>query len=114
SSYFCLDVTHKTTNIDRCLLYTIVVRHSFTSTGCPVAFCFTTNHSARPIIEFLFFVKSQGHVDVQKITIDVSSVELNAIQAVYPEPRIQWCLFHVARAWMAKIYQDRRYPSRFN
>ncbi|ORE11114.1 hypothetical protein BCV72DRAFT_328559, partial [Rhizopus microsporus var. microsporus] len=84
-SYFCLDTTHKTTNVDRCLLYTNVVRHSFTGTGCPAAFCSTKNHSARPIIKFLSFVKSQGHVDAQEITMDVSSVELNAIQTVYPE-----------------------------
>ncbi|CEG81621.1 hypothetical protein RMATCC62417_15799 [Rhizopus microsporus] len=64
SPYFCLDATHKTTNIGRYFLYTIVVRHSFTDTDCLVAFCFTTDHSARPIIEFLSFVKSQGHVDV--------------------------------------------------
>ncbi|ORE06803.1 hypothetical protein BCV72DRAFT_206738, partial [Rhizopus microsporus var. microsporus] len=89
SPYFCLDATHKTINIDRCLLYTIIVRYSLTGTGCLVAFCFTKNHSARPITESLSFVKSQGHVDTQKITIDVSSVELSAIQAVYPEAQIQ-------------------------
>lgn len=36
--YFYLDVTHKTTNVDRCLLYTFVVRHSFTGTDCPLTF----------------------------------------------------------------------------
>lgn len=37
-----------------------------------------------------------------EITIDISSVELDAIQTVYPEVRIQWCFFHIAHAWMAK------------
>lgn len=103
SPYWCLDATHKTSNIDKCLLYTVVVRHPMTGTGCPVAFCFTTDHSTAPLLEFLTFLKNNGCSNVQKITIDVSNVELNAINAVFPQAQVQWCLFHVARAWMGKI-----------
>jgi hypothetical protein len=38
----------------------------------------------------------------QKITIDVSAVELDALSCVYPEAQVQWC-FHVARAWVGKL-----------
>ena len=33
----------------------------------------------------------------------MSTSELNAIRASFPEAVVQWCLFHVARAWMSKI-----------
>jgi hypothetical protein len=90
-----LDTTHKTTNTDNYLLYTIAVRHP--------AYCFTTDHSKAPVIKILEFVKNQGHHNVQRITIDVSYIELSAIQAVYPNAQVQWYLLHVARAWMNKI-----------
>ncbi|KAI8972675.1 hypothetical protein BDB01DRAFT_809528 [Pilobolus umbonatus] len=32
---FCLDAAHKTTNVEKCLLYTIVIKHPQTETGCP-------------------------------------------------------------------------------
>jgi hypothetical protein len=49
---FTLDATRKTASVDRRLLYTIVVRHSFTGTGCPVVSYFTKVYSARSITEF--------------------------------------------------------------
>lgn len=98
SSCWCLDATHKTTNIDNYWLYTVVVCHPVTVTGCPVAYCYTTDHSVTPIAEFLSFLKDKGCTRVLKITIDVSHVELNAITSIYPEVQVQWCLFHVTRA----------------
>lgn len=57
-----------------------------------------------PAKEFLMFVRmSIGLQTIRKITIDVSSTKYRAIRAVYPQSTVQWCLFHVARAWMAKI-----------
>ncbi|KAI9476355.1 MAG: hypothetical protein EXX96DRAFT_576882, partial [Benjaminiella poitrasii] len=41
SDSWCLDATHNTLNIARGLLYSIVVRHPLSGTGCPVAFLFT-------------------------------------------------------------------------
>ncbi|KAI8976880.1 hypothetical protein BDB01DRAFT_852855 [Pilobolus umbonatus] len=88
SPYWCLDATHKTTNVNNCLLYNVIVRHPATGTGCPVAYCYTTSHAVGPITELLTFFEEQ--------------------RAVFPEAQIQWCLFHVARAWSSKV----REPSR--
>ncbi|KAG2234074.1 hypothetical protein INT48_006219 [Thamnidium elegans] len=60
--YWCLDVTHKTTNIKNGLLYTVVVHHPVTGTG----YCFTTSHGVSPIVHFLTFLKDLGCVNVQK------------------------------------------------
>jgi hypothetical protein len=38
-----------------------------------------------------------------KFTIDICHAERLAIEDVYPGVTIQWCLFHVGRAWMQKI-----------
>ncbi|KAG1138593.1 hypothetical protein G6F37_010815 [Rhizopus arrhizus] len=100
----CLDATHCVTNIVKAILYTIVIRHPLTGTGCPVAYMFTEDHSMYPIKEFPMFVRvAIGLQVIRKITIDVSATEYRAIQAVYPTATVQWCLFHVARAWMSKI-----------
>ncbi|CEP13527.1 hypothetical protein [Parasitella parasitica] len=100
----CLDATHCVSHIQRGILYTIVIRHAITGTGCPVAYMFTKDHSMASIAAFLSFVKHDiGAVSLEKITIDISATEHAAINAVYPEATIQWCLFHVSRAWMEKI-----------
>jgi transposase-like protein len=103
SHFVCLDATYKTSNLRRYLLYTIVVRHPVTGTGCCVAYMFTTDNGASPVKRFMISLRANGVTNLQKITIDVSNVELDAISTVYPEVQVQWCLFHVARAWMSKI-----------
>lgn len=104
SDSICLDATHSTTKIDKGILYTIVIRHPLTGTGCPVAFFFTKDHSMLPVRDFLYFLRfTVGFNTLKKITIDMSSAELNAINTVYPGVVVQWCLFHVGRAWMSKI-----------
>jgi hypothetical protein len=108
SRFVCLDATHKTTNLPRCLLYTIVVRHPVTGTSYLVAYMSTTNNGAPPAVRFLMFLRANGVTNLEKITIDVSNVELDAIRTVYPEVQVQWCLFHVARAWMGKIREHVR------
>jgi hypothetical protein len=52
---WCLNATHNTTNFDRGLLYTIVIRHFVTGTGYPVAFLFTADGSSTPLIRFFIF-----------------------------------------------------------
>ncbi|CEP20073.1 hypothetical protein [Parasitella parasitica] len=91
-------------SIDPSELCTIVLRHPVSGTGCPVAYMFTNDHSMAAVAVFLRFVKQDiGVASLEKITIDVSATEHAAITAVYPEATIQWCLFHVNRAWMGKI-----------
>lgn len=107
STSFCLDATHNTTNIKKGILYTIVVRNRVTGTGCPVAYFFTKDHSMLPLKHFLDFIKNTvGLQNPAKITIDVSNAELNAIRAIYPRTEVQWCLFHVARAWAKAIREQ--------
>ncbi|KAI9485535.1 MAG: hypothetical protein EXX96DRAFT_545479 [Benjaminiella poitrasii] len=102
--YWCLDATHNTTNIKNGLLYTIVIRYPITGTGYPVAFLFSANESSSPLIRFFTFLKLIVGVPASlKITIDVSNVELDALSSVYPEAQIQWCCFHVSRAWIKKL-----------
>lgn len=100
----CLDATHCISHIQKAILYTVVVRHPVTGTGCPVAYMYTKDHSMAAITVFLAFLKNEvGVTNLSKITIDVSAAEHAAINAVFPEATVQWCLFHVSRAWMAKI-----------
>ncbi|KAI9483427.1 MAG: hypothetical protein EXX96DRAFT_558171, partial [Benjaminiella poitrasii] len=80
---FNLDATYGVTSIEKGILYTVVVRHPNTETGFPVAYCFTTDHSSEPIIEFLTFLKING-MNPNKITIYVSKTELLAIEMVFP------------------------------
>ncbi|CEI90150.1 hypothetical protein RMCBS344292_04480 [Rhizopus microsporus] len=85
-------------------MYTIVVRHPATGTGCPVAYMFTEGHSMAAVSVFLSFVKNDiGVTTLEKIMIDVSTTEHAVITAVHPEAAVQWRLFHVSRAWMGKI-----------
>ncbi|EPB88121.1 hypothetical protein HMPREF1544_05065 [Mucor circinelloides 1006PhL] len=102
SSSICLDATHSITTVDKSILYTITTRHPVSGTGCPVAYMFTTDHSMSQVAQFFRFLR--GHVGLtqpkpKKITIDVSSAEHGAINKVYPNVNVQWCLFRVARAW---------------
>lgn len=106
TSAFCLDATHKTTAIGGDLLYTIVIRHSDTGTGCPVAYLFTKDQSAGVLCNWLLFVKGCGLVVPEKVTIDCSSVEVLALRNAFPDTPIQWCVFHVIRAWWDRIRQD--------
>ncbi|CEG74033.1 hypothetical protein RMATCC62417_09306 [Rhizopus microsporus] len=78
---FSLGVTHNTTVFKDGLLYTLVIRHAETGTGCP-----------------LYHLKHSASLCPEKITIDMSGVEENAIRNILPSVNIQWCLFHVLRA----------------
>ncbi|CAO3644781.1 unnamed protein product [Mucor hiemalis] len=104
SKMVCLDATHCVSHIEKGILYTIVIRHPISGTGCPVAYMFTKDHSMAAVSVFLSFVKNDiGVPSLDEITIDVSATEHAAITAIYPESTVQWCLFHVSRAWMGKI-----------
>ncbi|CAO0799861.1 unnamed protein product [Mucor circinelloides] len=57
------------------------------------------------VTQFLRFLRDHvglTQTKLKKIVIDVSSAEQAAINEVYPNVNAQWCLFHVARAWMGK------------
>lgn len=55
---FCLDATHNTANVDNALLYTMVIRHSDTHTGYPVAYLFTKDQSSQVLCDWLTFLES--------------------------------------------------------
>ncbi|KAG1450773.1 hypothetical protein G6F57_016327 [Rhizopus arrhizus] len=104
STVVCLDATHCVSHIQRGIIHRIVARHPATGAGCPVAYMFTEDRSMATVSVFLSFVKNDIWITtLEKITIDVSTIEHAAITAVYPEAAVQWCLFHVSRAWMRKI-----------
>ncbi|KAI8881939.1 hypothetical protein K501DRAFT_274191 [Backusella circina FSU 941] len=75
--------------------------HPDSETGFSLAYCFTNDHSTTPLVEFLTFLSVLGIIP-NKITIVVSKTELAAIEMVFPTVNVQWCLFHVGRAWMQK------------
>ncbi|CAO3631321.1 unnamed protein product [Mucor hiemalis] len=106
ASSICLDAAHDITTIEKGILYTIVLRHPTTGTGCPVAHMYTTDDSMLPIAEFLLFLRDKiglSSSTLKEISIDSSSTDYGAIKEIYPLANIQGCLFHVARFWMAKI-----------
>ena len=101
---FCLDATHRVSNIANVILY----RHSITGSGSPVDFFCTSDHSMIPIACFLRFIKNLGPDQqlpcLKKITIEVSAAEHAATTGVFASAvSIQWCLLHVSRAWMDQI-----------
>ncbi|ORE19322.1 hypothetical protein BCV71DRAFT_234233 [Rhizopus microsporus] len=60
---FSLDTMHNTTAFKDSRLYTLVIRHAETGTGCPAAFLFTTDRSflafsdlIRPMLAAIFAV----------------------------------------------------------
>ncbi|CEG84448.1 hypothetical protein RMATCC62417_18250 [Rhizopus microsporus] len=95
---FSLDATHNTTAFKGSLLYTLVIRHAETGTGCPAAYLFTTYRSFLPVSHWLYHLKHSASLCPEKITIDMSDVEENAIRSIFLSVNIQWCLFHVLRA----------------
>ncbi|CEG70856.1 hypothetical protein RMATCC62417_06677 [Rhizopus microsporus] len=95
---FSLDATHNTAVFKDGLLYTLKIRHAETGTGCPVAYLFTTDRSFLPVSRWLYHLKHSAILCPEKITIEMSNVEENAIRNIFPSVNIQWCLFHVLRA----------------
>ncbi|CEP07345.1 hypothetical protein [Parasitella parasitica] len=59
STCICLDATQCVANVENGILYTIVVRHPLTGTGCPVAYFYTNDHSMVPTRRFFFFPSRQ-------------------------------------------------------
>ena len=100
----CIDVSDATTNNEKGILYTVLICHPLTGTGCPVAYLFTEDQTMAPIKELLLFLRdSVGLQHVHEIILDVNPTEVSDIQTVYPQAILHWCLFHVTRAWMTKI-----------
>ncbi|CEG74213.1 hypothetical protein RMATCC62417_09456 [Rhizopus microsporus] len=92
---FSLDATHNMTAFKDGLLHTLVIRHAETGTDCPVAYLFTTDRSFLAVSHWLYHLKHSTSLYPEKITIDMSDVEENAIRSIFPSVNIQWCLFHV-------------------
>ncbi|CEG75441.1 hypothetical protein RMATCC62417_10479 [Rhizopus microsporus] len=95
---FSLDATHNTTAFKDSLLYTLVIGHAETGAGYPVVYPFTTDRSFLPVSHRLYHLKHSASLCPEKITIDMSDVEENAIRRIFPSVNIQWCLFHILRA----------------
>lgn len=71
--------------------------------GVPVSYLFSNDQSALPLVNW-FQVLKQLEVSPEKITIDCSVAEYNAITAVWGQTTaIQYCTWYVARAWMQKM-----------
>ena len=89
---FSLDATHNTTAFKDGLLYTLVIRHAETETGCPVAFLITTDRSFLPVSRWLYHLKRSASLCPEKITNDMSNMEENAIRSIFPSISTQCCL----------------------
>lgn len=102
---FSLEATHHMSTIKNGQLYTIVVLNPATGRGCPAAFLFTADNSVTPIADWLCFLRERGMglPNLCQITIDCSIVEVNAIRRIFPGLPIQWCTWHVQRAWNTNI-----------
>jgi hypothetical protein len=100
----CLDATHSITSIANGILYTLVVRHPVTGTGCPATYMFANDDSMVPVRIVFDFIKKDIKVPkLQKLTIDISDAELKAIELVFPDVSVHWCLFHGTKNWMDKL-----------
>lgn len=102
-SAWSVDATHDIGPYPNGILYTIVVRMQSTGTGVPVAYLFTNDHSAEPLVEWFHEFKDRN-LNPVKVTIDASLPEDNAIQSVLGENvSVQYCTWHVRRAWSSQL-----------
>lgn len=82
-----------------------MVRHFTTGIGYPVAYLFTQDQAAQISRESLGFLRRNGLVNLTKVTIDCSLVEVAALRAAFPNSSIQWCVFRDVRAWWTSNQQ---------
>lgn len=84
-------------------MYSIVIRHPTLDRGVPIAYLATNDQSAEPLKQWFCVLKGLG-VNPKKIMIDCDLSEANAIVAIWGESTsIQYCSWHVARAWIGQI-----------
>ncbi|KAG2214481.1 hypothetical protein INT45_006848 [Circinella minor] len=91
-------------------MYSIVIRNPTFDRGVPIAYLITNYQSAESLKQWFIILKAIG-VNPVKITIDCDLSEANAIVAIYSESTvIQYCSWHVARAWMVarSLFLDMR------
>lgn len=97
-----IDATHDIGPYANGVLYTVIVRAD-TGNGVPVAYLFTNDLSAKPLIEWFYELRDREAAPT-KITIDASLPEDNALQAVFGDHvSIQYCTWHVRRAWTSQL-----------
>lgn len=103
SDNWSMDATHHMGPDANALLYTIIVRHHLAHRGIPVAYLFTNDKSAYPVTKWLENISQLG-ASPKIITIDCDLGEVKAIQTVWGDScRIQYCTWHVQRAWMNQL-----------
>ena len=101
--FISLDATHDVCgDYHNGVLYTMVIRHPVAARGVPVAYLFTNDQSSAPLLGWFRFLVSLG-VYPQRITIDRDLAEDNAISQTWPNCTIQYCLWHVSRAWVSHV-----------
>ncbi|OAD67178.1 hypothetical protein PHYBLDRAFT_67314 [Phycomyces blakesleeanus NRRL 1555(-)] len=103
SQSFCLDVTRNISTRSIEILYSLVTYHPETWKGSPVAYMVTNNHSAAPISQWLVHLQVQSNFTPMCITVDCSIAETNAITATLPQATVNFCEFHVLRAWQYNL-----------
>jgi hypothetical protein len=101
---YCLDATYSITKRADDILYTLVIRDPHLGRGFPCGYMVTNDHSLGPIVQWLQFLKEESViVNPLQFTIDCSDSETNAINNIFPDCSIQYCLFHVSQAWNRQL-----------
>ncbi|KAG1442968.1 hypothetical protein G6F46_012065 [Rhizopus delemar] len=85
SKCFSLDSTFGISSRSNEVLYSLVVRHPDTGKGVPVGYLLTNDQSVTPVLEWLTFFRDHCSMQPEKITVDCSIPEAEAIISAYPD-----------------------------
>ncbi|CDH61222.1 hypothetical protein RO3G_15174 [Lichtheimia corymbifera JMRC:FSU:9682] len=108
AKYLSIDATHHVCGYAKGLLYTIIIRHPEADRGVPISYLFTVDHSAAPLAKWFTDLKLLD-ISPIRVTIDCSNVELNAIRLAWGDTTsIQFCTWHVFRAWIDQYKKKAR------
>jgi hypothetical protein len=106
---WCIDSTHKSCKsvnnpMKDGYLYTIVVRSPATNRGVPVCYFITDNEIILNIHKWLAWLNTQFSLNVKRIMIDCSPVEIAAVKEAFGDNvDILLCHWHIKRAWETNL-----------
>ncbi|KAF9581288.1 hypothetical protein BGW38_001750 [Lunasporangiospora selenospora] len=87
-------------------LFTILVKDVVLQKGIPIAYLICSSESTFLLKKWLSWLKDTCRFRVSKFMMDCSPIETEAVQAIFPQAVIYYCLFHVAQIWERRMRKD--------
>ena len=104
SRVLCLDGTHGM-NYHGYHLFTLVIRHSITGNGYPIAFLISKFKKTITLKKWFSFLKQEHKKWSPDIfMVDDAGEEIKAVEESFPDSSVFLCHFHVLRSWRRKLH----------